>query len=186
VDEQVSPAPGQAGALPSADSTLVIGRILTTSGLAGVLKVQPLTDCPERFLGLTEVLLELPGGESRPARIESSRLRGRGLLLTFEGFRSSEEASRLRGALIRIPASEAVRLPEGHYFLHQVIGLRVVTPEGEDLGEVTEILHSPAHDIYVTGKTMIPALRRFVKAINLEAGEMVVDLPPALRVELPG
>ena len=167
----------------SSPSTLVIGRVVATSGIKGAVKVEALTDSPERFLELEEVELELPGGERRPARIERAEVRSRGPVLSFEGYRSREEASRLRGALITIPASRAVRLPEGRYFLHQIIGLRAVTPEGEDLGRVKEILEHPAHDVYVTEKTMIPALRRFVKSIDLEGGVMVVDLPPALRVE---
>ena len=165
-----------------APSTLVIGRILTTFRTAGALRVKPLTDFPERFQALKEVELELPGGESLQVEVEHVEVRARDVLLTLHGYASPEEAARLRGALIKIPASQAAPLPEGHYFLHQVIGLRVVTIEGEDLGSIREILQGAAQDIYVTEKTMIPALRLFVKAINLEAGEMVVDLPPELRL----
>jgi 16S rRNA processing protein RimM len=71
----------------------------------------------------------------------------------------------------------ALPLPEGSHYVHQIIGLRVFTTEGRDLGEISEVIQSPASDVYVTAQAMIPALRQVVKQIDLEGKRMIVSLP---------
>ncbi len=61
--------------------------------------------------------------------------------------------------------------------MHELVGLQVVTTDGRELGEITEVLKYPANDIYVTATVLIPAVRQVVKEIDLEKGRMVVELP---------
>ena len=61
--------------------------------------------------------------------------------------------------------------------MHELIGLRAITEDGRDLGEITEVLRSPANDVYVTESAMIPAVHEVVREIDLEKGRMIVALP---------
>jgi 16S rRNA processing protein RimM len=79
---------------------------------------------------------------------------------------------------VKIKESMALPLPEGSFYLHQLIGVRVHTEDNQDLGEITEIIQTPGNDVYVTPRAMIPALRQVVKRIDLKAKRMVVLLPP--------
>ncbi len=154
---------------------LVIGQVAAPFGIHGALRVRPETDRPERFHDLEEVCLELPSGEERVCRIRSARLSPKGVILTLAGCEDRDSAAALRRAWIKIKRSGAIPLPPGSYWAHDVIGLRLVTEEGEDLGEVTEIIRGPGHDVYVTPKTMIPAVREVVKQIDLDARRMIVS-----------
>jgi len=160
---------------------LVVGQVTAPFGVKGEVKVRPETDLPARFQRLRQVRLELPTGEERFARIRRVRVTAKGVLVTFEGCADRPQAEALHGAWVKIKQSMALPLPEGSYYLHELIGLRVVTEEGRELGEIAEVLKSPAHDVYVTPRAMIPALREIVKCIDLEQGLMVVSLPEGLE-----
>jgi len=158
--------------------SLVIGRVVGPFGTKGEVRVRPETDFPERFRKLEKVCLELPGGEERIVSVRRARLTPKGVLLWFDDFSDREAAESLHGAWLKVRPRMAVPLPEGSYYLHDIMGLRVVTEEGRDLGEITEVIRSPAHDVYVTGSTMIPAVRQVVREIDLARGRMIVALPP--------
>ena len=157
--------------------SLVIGRVTAPFGTKGAVRVIPETDFPQRFRDLNEVSLELPNGQEKRFHITQARLTPKGVLLTFQECRDREEAAALRGAWVKVKPGMAVPLPEGSYWVHHIVGLRAFTEEGEDLGEVTEVIRSPANDVYVTAKAMIPALRQVVREIDLERRRMVVSLP---------
>jgi len=153
---------------------LVIGQVAAPFGIHGALRVRPETDRPERFHDLEEVCLELPSGEERIYRISSARLSPKGVTLTLAGCEDRDSAAALRRAWVKIKRSMSIPLPHGSYWMHDIIGLRVVTEEGEDLGEVTEIIRAPGNDVYVTPSAMIPAVREVVREIDLEHRRMIV------------
>lgn len=157
-----------------------MGRIRGAHGVKGAVRVDPLTDFPQRFARLRQVCLELPSGERRAAVVENARIGSACILLKLHGCDDRSTAQALRGAFLLIPRTEAVALPEGHYFVDDIIGLEVVSVGGERLGRVREVLRTGANDVYATERVMIPATRQVVRRIDLEAGVMVVDLPEQL------
>lgn len=154
-----------------------MGRIGAPHGVNGRVRVQPLTDVPQRFAKLREVCLELADGERRAAVVEAALVGPRWVLLKLKGYDDRDAAGALRGAYILIPRGQAIALPQGHYFIDDIVGLEVVTVQGERLGPVREVIQTGANDVYVTDTVMIPATRQVVREIDLEAGVMTVDLP---------
>jgi hypothetical protein len=104
-------------------------------------------------------------------------------LLKLRDINKPEEAEALRGARAMVPAERAEPLPEGHFYLHDVIGLRAVTAAGEELGTVTDVLRSPANDVYVIGDLLIPAVKAIVDRIDPAAGLLVIHSRDALAIE---
>jgi 16S rRNA processing protein RimM len=155
---------------------MLIGLIVGTFGWRGEIKVRPETDFPERFLELKEVLIEHPAGPRRLCHVETVRVTERQIRLKLAEFNNKEEAASLRESFILIPKSQAVPLPEGHFYLHQIVGLSVQTVEGKDLGKVVEVIRAPGNDVYVTPLVDIPARKEIVKEINLERGIIIVDM----------
>ena len=100
------------------------------------------------------------------------------MLLTIDGVESRTAAEGLVGRTVYIPEDEAVALPAGTYFWHQIIGLTVKSIDGEDLGQVAEILETGSNDVYVVhgprGEVLIPATAEVVQTIDLDAGEITV------------
>lgn len=153
---------------------VVIGEIVAPFGLKGEVKVLPCTDFPERFEQLEEVFVAGDKVAGRMLAIEGIRPHKGGFLIKFAGIDDMSAAETLRGGELRISEAEMAPLDEDEYHVHDIIGLEVVTTDGEHLGKVREILRSPAHDVYVTDRAMIPAVKEFVLSIDLDAGKMVV------------
>jgi len=156
---------------------LIIGLVRGAHGVAGELRVEPITDQPERFRRLKQVWVEPRSGDGGLRKIESCRLTAQGVLLKLKDLDNREDARALTGAYLKVKTSAAIKLPEDHYFHFHIIGLRVQTTTGEDLGEVMEVLSLPANDVYVTLRANIPALKQFVREVDLKRGVMIVDLP---------
>lgn len=165
---------------PSRSDLVSIGRVVSPFGNKGELKVLPLTDFPNRFLSMGEVRLSLPDGTERTAAVEGARFHKAFLLLKIEGCDTISEAEALRDAHIVVPAEKRMPLPQDTYYVDDIVGLRVVTEDGRDVGVVREVLQGPANDVYDTGTCLIPALKQVVVKVDLDAGVMVIRPMPGM------
>jgi len=160
---------------------LTIATVLAPWGLRGELKVRIETDFPDRFARLSRVLL---GAEQEPFEVEGFRPHQAHGLLKLRGCDDRSAAERLRDMAVQIPVDEAVPLPPGDYYAFQVEGLAVLTTEGEPLGIIEEVLFTGSNAVYVThgprGEVLIPVLKDVVLKTDLEAGQVIVRLPPGL------
>lgn len=162
--------------MPAQDTQNVrIGRVTGAHGLKGELKVEPLTDFLERFDPGETVLLN---GEAH--RVLGCRIQGARLLLELDGINDRTQAEALQWAHIESEGGE-IELEEDEYFTSELLGMRVVTEEGEVLGEVEKVLPYPAHDVIVVDGIMIPAVKEFVKQVDLKGRRMVVKLIEGMR-----
>ncbi|MDI6827349.1 MAG: ribosome maturation factor RimM [Armatimonadota bacterium] len=158
---------------------VLIGEVVAPFGRVGEVKVLPYTDYPEHFLELKEVRAQR-GKEGKNLRIESARPHKNLIVVKFEGFDNISAAEQLRGAKLYIREEDLVPLGKDEYYVHDVIGLEVVTPEGKNLGKVKEVIRGVANDVYVTERAMIPAVKEFVVSIDLRKKRMVVRPIPGM------
>jgi 16S rRNA processing protein RimM len=160
---------------------IVIGKIVAPIGIRGEVKVVVLTDFPERFDAGNELVLKPPKGEPKPVKITSQRPQKGGLTLKLEGVDTRGDAEALRAAEFVIDQSELTKLSEGEFYVFDLIGLKVVTDDGRECGEVTEVVQSGANDVYVTSTGLcIPALRDVVAKVDVDKGEIVIRPVPGL------
>lgn len=168
------------------EDLIKIGQITSAHGIHGQVKVFPLTDFPERFQSLTSVLL---GPEARPVQIRMQGTLRNLIILEIHGVNDRDAAETLRQQYLMVPRSEIWPLPEGNYYVFDMLGLAVTDPEGNPLGTLVQVdKSSPVHDLYVietaAGKRhMVPAVRQFVKSIDMERGVMVIQPIPGLLEE---
>ncbi len=162
---------------------VAIGRIVQPHGVRGEVSVEVLTDFPERFETIEVVYLGSPS-EAEARQVKTSRWHQDRILLSFEGCEDRTAAEELRGLLVQVPIEETMPLPEGEYYAHDLIGLDVLTVEGESLGRVKDILFTGANEVYVVvgprGQILLPAIADVVERIDLSAGQMVVRLMDGL------
>ncbi len=162
---------------------IAIGVVVGTRGLQGELKVLPLTPFPERFSSLPACWLERPGAEDRVLTPSAVRVEGRKVFLRCREIQNRDEANRAVGGTLTVPEEDTVALPEGMYFHYQVEGMRV-EQEGRVLGRVVKVLEGPAYDLWEVqgegGNFLLPAVREFVREVDLSAGVIRVDLPEGL------
>jgi 16S rRNA processing protein RimM len=158
----------------------VVGRVLRAWGIRGDMKIAPFTDRPEDFTQYRSILV---GPQRKPYEVKSFRPYQSNWLLHLVGVEARDEAEALHGQEILIEASMRPR-QAGEFFAREVIGLKVRTIAGEELGEVTEILVTGANDVYVVhgprGEILLPARVEVIKGIDVEAGVMTVELLPGL------
>jgi 16S rRNA processing protein RimM len=158
------------------DEWMLIGRVAGPFGVRGDVKVDALTDFPDRFSGLTRVYL---GAERTPIAVEDVSARGGRILLRLAGIASPEAVRELRGAEIYVPRSEAAPLPSGHFYLDDAVGLTVRTTDGADLGSVTEILKTGSNEVFVVGRgkgaVLIPVIKDAIAELDLSRRLVVVE-----------
>jgi 16S rRNA processing protein RimM len=168
---------------------LVVGQIVRGHGVRGELRVKLVTHYPERLAHLEELALSVKDDpdvdEVEYYEVENTRNHQDHLILKLEGIDDRNEADLLRGRYILVPLDEAVPLEEDEYYYFQLIGLRMVTDQGEDLGEITEILETGANNVYVVkstqyGELLIPAIEPVVQKIDLETKQIIITPLPGL------
>ena len=172
----------------AADRLVAIGEIGRPHGVRGEVRVTPLTDRPERFDALHDcVLWDEARDRRRPCRITAARMHGDALVVAVAGYESPEAARSLTGWLLAVPESEALPAPEGHFYPWQLVGCRVLTEDGRDVGQVLRIEGSPAPDRWVVGdgtrEHLVPAVAEIVREVDL-GGRRVVIRPPDGLLEL--
>lgn len=155
---------------------IVIGEVVGAFGILGELKVRPEPESIERFRGLTEVCVR-QGDRQWIGHVRRVRRHGREIILSLVEVQRVPEARALRGALLAVPPLPRRELPPGEYYVADLIGLTVVTPDGRPIGTLEDVLHLPANDVYVVGRYLYPAIREYVLEIDVPGRRMVVRPP---------
>lgn len=162
---------------------LVVGQVVRAHGVRGELRVKVLTDYPERLLHLDEVALSRIDTPSRKDveffDVELARPHQDHLILKLSDLNDRDEADRMRGHYIMVALEDAVPLEDDEYYHFQLIGLTMVTDQGQVLGQVAEILETGANDVYIVrgeayGELLIPAIESVIQKIDLDAKQITI------------
>ena len=158
-----------------ADERITVGLVRGLHGLRGAVRVEVLSDEPERFAVGSRLFAE---GDERALTVAWTGPAKPGLLVRFEGLTTRESAEYLRDRYLE--AAPGTPLPEGTYYWHQIEGLAVSTTAGEDLGTIVDVFRAGEGEVYVVrggrlGEVMVPGVREVVVELDPAAGKMVVD-----------
>ena len=152
-----------------------IARVVAPWGIRGEVKVEVLTDFPERF-SCGEILYL----QGRAVTIKSSRYRGNTAIIKLDIIDSRNSAELIRGASLEVPSSELKPLPKGEYYRFQLLGLEVQSAEGRLLGRISNVIPTGSNDVYEissdTGVFLIPATDEVVKSIDIGKGCMIIEI----------
>ena len=157
---------------------LLVGIIRRPHGVRGEMTMSVMTDFPERLKpGITLYL----GPDRTPVVVRSFRHHNKGLIFSLEGFESREEVANFRNVELFVRADDRPPLPDGEFYLHEIMGLEVVTEQGETLGVVTDWIETGANGVFVvrpeSGKDiLLPDIDEVVLNIDLEARKILVHL----------
>ena len=161
-----------------------VAAVVRPHGLMGTLKVKVDSDNPSRFAPQSRLLL-VQGDRITPVEVESFSPQNLYGLLKLKEVISVEQAEALKGAELAIPDEELRPLPPGQYYTFQIIGLKVVSEQGQELGRITQVEEYPAGDIYLVRsereKFYVPAKGPVIVKIDLEQGQMVIRDLEGLR-----
>lgn len=161
-----------------------IGRVVTTQGNKGEVKVIPLTDFPDRFRNLKRVYLVQATKEPVTIEIEKAWHHKGFIILKIKGYDSINQAKELKGSFISIPKEERIKLKKDEYYIDDLMGLEVENEKGKSLGKIIDVIKNPGNDIYVVKndkELWIPATKEAVKKINLENKKMIIYMTEGLE-----
>lgn len=166
------------------EDLVAIAKIVRSRGLRGELVADVLTDFPERFDGLENVIGLSPDGTRTDLKIEDSWFQKDRIVFRFSGFDSIDKADTLRGFEICIPESETAELDEGEFFDWQLKGCEVETVEGERVGVVRELMRTGGTEILVVENAgreyLIPFAETICTNVDIESKKIRVDPPEGL------
>lgn len=152
---------------------LETGEVVSTHGIQGEIKILPWADSPEFLLDFKTLYLN-----GKPYSVLSSRVHKTCVLAKLQGIDTPEQATLLRGQVVSVDRS-GLSLPEGTVFIADLIGCRVIDEEENEIGKIKDVLTMPSSDVYVIEgkkKYMIPAVKEFIREINVAEGFVRVHL----------
>ncbi|MCK5768119.1 MAG: 16S rRNA processing protein RimM [Candidatus Atribacteria bacterium] len=153
---------------------ITIGKIISKHGNKGEVKVMPLTEKINRFKKLKNIYIN-----KKIFEILESRMVGNNVILKLAGIDEIDEAKNIVGYFIEISRSEAIKLPENSYFLHEIIGLGVYLENNEYLGVIENIIRTGSNDVYIVKnkegrEILIPAIKEVVKVIDIDSNKIII------------
>jgi 16S rRNA processing protein RimM len=173
-------SPARPPAPEARDGFVAVGHVRGPRGLRGELKVDPLTDFPQRFAPGNTVY-----AAGAPYEVRHAREHQGVLLLELSGITTRKQADGLRDALLEVPEGELAPLEADRYYRHQIVGMEAVDTEGRALGRVEQVLDTGANDVYLIrseeGELLVPATDEVVKDVDVAAGRMTVALLEGLE-----
>ncbi len=164
---------------------MTIGKVISTHGLRGEVKVYPLLDDPDRFTCFSHAWLMDRHGEYSDRKIERARFFKNIVIVKMEGVDSVEDAQKIREGSLLLPREEVTELKESQFFEADLIGMNVVTDEGDNLGTLTDILHTGANDVYSVmmedgREVLLPAIRSCILKVEVGEKRMTVHMMEGL------
>ncbi|MCR4843225.1 MAG: ribosome maturation factor RimM [Eubacterium sp.] len=167
------------------DDLYQVGAIIKTHGLRGEVKVFPLTDDVSRFDGMKDLIL-IYKNERISLEVASARPQKNLVILKFKGYDNINDVEKYLRCGLFVTKDNRVELEDNEYFIADLIGCECFTDEGEDLGEITDVITTGANDVYVVtppdGKEiLIPAIRQCVLNVDVDGGRVEVKLMKGLR-----
>ena len=156
---------------------LCVGQIVKAQGIAGEVKLSPLTDDPSRFASLKECFVDTRSGRLE-VKAEKVRVSPGAVYIKLSGVNDRNAAEALRGCDVYVSRENTVPLEEGRYFIEDLKGCKVQSSDGAELGVLTDVLQYGAADVYVIDgerQLMVPALKRLLQKVDTAAGLIVLD-----------
>jgi 16S rRNA processing protein RimM len=147
----------------------LIATVTSVLGKKGSVKIISYSDYPERFFNLSKVYIDF-FGEKKLFFVENVKQHKDFFTVKFKNFNSEKDSEILVGKEIFVDEENLVRLPDNHFFIHDLIGSRVIKDDKE-LGVIKDVLQYPANDVYIIedigGKEiLLPAILRFIESFD--------------------
>ena len=171
--------------MSSVNEAVLIGKVSATHGVKGQLRVSPYSGEVDSLLAFRSIMVKAPNGEMETFTVAASKAHGKKVIITLKAFDNINQVLHLVGREVYALHDQLPGLSEDEYYWCDLLGMQVVTDEGESLGELVDIIVTGSNDVYVVqgegGELLIPALEDVVLDVDPAAKLMTVSLPEGLR-----
>ena len=153
---------------------VAVGRVVAPWGARGEVKVEVMTDFPDRFCPEEEVYID-----GSPLTIERCRWHKGRAIVKLATIDSIETAEKIRGQFVEVPREQLRSLSEDEYYQFEIVGLEVWTTEGQFIGRVSRIIPTGSNDVYLVSwegrEVLVPAIEDVVKSVDVSGGRIVIE-----------
>lgn len=159
-----------------------VGKIVNTHGIRGEVRVQSTTDSPEeRFTPGTKLVVEIDKNEYQPVTVKSHRVHKSFDLLTFEEFSNINDVEIFKNKMLKIDRESLPDLGEDLFYESDLLGLKVVNENQEEIGKIKEVLYLPANDVWVVKRPnkkdlLLPVIESVILDVDIENKVIVVHV----------
>ncbi len=176
-NNEIDPLTQPGSPQPGEPVYLIIGKLRRPHGVKGELSLELTTEHPEKIIAGMTVYV---GKKKTAGKIANIRMANKFWLVSFEGYHDCEQVEGFRNQWVYIRRADSAPLPDGRYYHHEIIGMKVYSETGVLLGVVSEILVTGANDVYIVkneggAEILLPAIKSVIIEIDREAGRMVVN-----------
>ena len=167
------------------DEYLMVAEGLRPQGLDGTLKVRVYMDDAKDIIDLNALYIR-EQEQYRPVKIERAVERAGFAYLKLNGVSSRNDAEKLRGAYFYMCRADAPKLPDGRFYICDLIGCTVVDSQGDEVGVVQDVLTPGANDVYVLagarGEVLLPVISKLILETNIKSRRIIVDAKTLFEV----
>ncbi len=176
------------------ENYLRVGVLTSTHGIRGEMNVFPTTDDIKRFDTLSRVFVDTASGKAaikRDRGLVEMKVTGvkyfkNMVILKFEGYDKIEDIEQYKGLDLLVAREDAIPLADGEHFICDIIGLKVVTDEGENLGVAYDMLETGANNVLVVKtedekEILVPYVPQFIKNVDIDGETLTVHLIDGMR-----
>ncbi len=165
---------------------LEVGKIINTHGLRGEVKIVTWTDSPEVFEELKFVIAKMRGQETR-LDIKNIKYQKNNIIVAFSQLTSIEEAEKLKNAVLLVPREELGELPEGVYYIADLIGCEVFDANGK-IGDLVDVFGTGSNDVYDIKREskknlLVPIIDGVLQSVDIENKKIIIEIPKGLEDE---
>ncbi len=177
-----NPNPNTGSSSPDEPVFVIIGKFRKPHGIRGEIRMTVMTDFPE----LIEIGQPIYVGQNyQPYIICNLRWQGQDLLVSLKEMPDRTAVEIFRNVLVYMKSDDIPAPPEGEYYLHQLVGIEVITDEGKELGTLNEVIITGANDVYLVNspegkEILLPAIEDVILDVNLDDRVMLVHIIPGL------
>jgi 16S rRNA processing protein RimM len=166
---------------------LNVGKIVNTHGLHGEVRVISRTDFPDkRYASGSSLFLALEDYDYKELTVKSHRKHKQFDLVAFEGYSSINDVEKFKGGLLKVRIEQLSELNEGEFYYHEIIGCSIFSEEGEEIGNITDVLSPGANDVWVVqrkgnrSELLIPYIEDIVKDVDIENKRVTIHVMDGL------
>ncbi len=161
----------------TANNMILMGKVAAAHGIKGQLRVIPYSGMADNLLSCGSIMLRDSAGRIQQYDVSAASVHGKKLLMSLKGFSGINEVLHFVGSEILLYLDQLSEPDEGEYYWHELIGMKVITIDGIDLGTLDSIIETGSNDVYVAvangREYLIPALTDIV-SIDIKTKIMTV------------
>lgn len=164
---------------------LEVGKIINTHGLKGEVKVMSWTDFPEDFEKLEYVIAKKRSGEEQ-LNIKSIKYQKNNLIIKFDGIDSIEQAELYKNTVLIVPKDALGELPEGVYYIADLIGCTVYETNGNEIGILNDVFSTGSNDVYDIKRNgmknlYVPIIDGVIEDVDTENKKIIINIPEGME-----